>query len=125
MRAAAAAHAACPRLRQPDRTRVHRPGPTGAVVFCIWVLPWVGQHISWALVAISGVLIVLSISMLAATALKDPGFIPRSPLDDDVEYGCGCGGAAFLPEQHSRRSRALSALAGNAAAGLGYALAGR
>ncbi|KAL4441862.1 hypothetical protein ABPG77_003778 [Micractinium sp. CCAP 211/92] len=57
------------------------------VVFCIWVLPWVGQHISWALVAISGVLIVLSISMLAATALKDPGFIPRSPLDDDVEYG--------------------------------------
>ncbi len=84
-----------------------------------------GQHISWAPVAISGVLIVLSISMLAATALKDPGFIPRSPLDDDVEYGCGCGGAALLPEQHSRRSHVLSALAGNAAAGLGCALAER
>lgn len=57
------------------------------VVFCIWVLPWVGRHISWALVALSGVLIALSTSMLAATALKDPGFIPRSPLDEDVEYG--------------------------------------
>lgn len=57
-------------------------------MFCIWVLPWVGRHISWALVALSGVLIALSLSMLAATALTDPGFIPRSPLDEDVEYGC-------------------------------------
>ncbi|KAL4433935.1 hypothetical protein ABPG75_000376 [Micractinium tetrahymenae] len=57
------------------------------VVFCIWVLPWVGQHLSWALVAISGVLIALSITMLATTAFKDPGFIPRSPPDEDVEYG--------------------------------------
>lgn len=58
-----------------------------AVVFCAWVLPWVGVHISWALVGISAALIVFSQAMLAATAFTDPGFIPRSPPDSDVEYG--------------------------------------
>lgn len=57
------------------------------VIFCVWVLPWVGEHISWALVAISGVLIAFSLLMLAVTSMTDPGFIPRSPPDPDVEYG--------------------------------------
>ncbi|PSC73003.1 putative S-acyltransferase 7 [Micractinium conductrix] len=57
------------------------------VVFCVWVLPWVGEHLSWALVGVSAGLIAFSLAMLALTAFKDPGFIPRSPLDEDVEYG--------------------------------------
>lgn len=55
------------------------------------MLPWVGEHISWALVAISGVLIAFSLLMLAVTSMTDPGFIPRSPPDPDVEYGCAWG----------------------------------
>jgi hypothetical protein len=58
-----------------------------AVAFSGWVLPWVGPHISWALVAISALLMAFSLSMLALTAFQDPGFIPRSPPDEDVEYG--------------------------------------
>lgn len=51
-----------------------------------------GEHISWALVAISGVLIAFSLIMLAVTSMTDPGFIPRSPPDPDVEYGCARNG---------------------------------
>jgi hypothetical protein len=57
------------------------------VVFSVWVLPWVGPNISWALVAVSAVMMAFSIAMLALTAFKDPGFVPRSPPNEDVEYG--------------------------------------
>lgn len=59
--------------------------PSG--VFLGLVVPYVGRHISWALVPISAVLVALSLSMLAVTALRDPGFYPRSPEPTDIEYG--------------------------------------
>ena len=57
------------------------------VVFFIFVAPYLGRHVSWALVALSAVLVCLVLAMLAATALRDPGFYPRSPPSGDVEYG--------------------------------------
>ena len=59
------------------------------MIFSVWVLPWVGPHISWALVALSALLMAWVLGCLAATAFRDPGFIPRSPPDDaaDLEHG--------------------------------------
>ena len=61
--------------------------PPLAGVFLGLVAPYVGRHISWALVPISCLLVLLSLSMLLVTALRDPGFYPRSPQPMDVEYG--------------------------------------
>ena len=76
-----------PRRAAPTPALCKPSLPAAAVIFCAWVLPWVGPHISWAVVAISAVWITFSLSMLAITAFTDPGFIPRSPPDQDVEYG--------------------------------------
>lgn len=61
-----------------------------AVVFMVFVAPWLGQHLSWALFVISIVLILATVSLLFATALTNPGYLPRdteSP-DEDIEWGC-------------------------------------
>ena len=60
---------------------------TPCVVFFILVAPYLGRHVSWALVALSAVLVGFVLAMLATTALRDPGFYPRSPPSSDVEYG--------------------------------------
>lgn len=52
-----------------------------------FVAPWLGRHLSWALFAVSIVLIVLSLGMLCLTAFTNPGFLPRNHLEDDEEYG--------------------------------------
>lgn len=70
--------------------------------------------------------------MLAATALKDPGFIPRSPLDEDVEYGCAaepCGGHGGQPLGLGLAGEAVlaleRALEGHRRQPLGLGLAGK
>ena len=55
----------------------------------VFVAPWVGQHLSWALFAISIVFILVTFGLLFATALTNPGYLPRdtkSP-EDDIEWG--------------------------------------
>lgn len=45
-----------------------------------------GRDFSWAVVAIAGVLLLLSLAFLFTTAFMDPGFIPR--VDEaDIETG--------------------------------------
>lgn len=75
---------------------IHMPRPTPAQqviranhagVFMGFVAPWLGRHLSWALFAVSIVLIVLSLGMLCLTAFTNPGFLPRNHLEDDEEYG--------------------------------------
>lgn len=56
-------------------------------VYFVFVVPYLGVHVSWALVVISILLVVFVFLMLAMTAFRDPGFIPRSPPNTDVEYG--------------------------------------
>ena len=56
-------------------------------VYFVFVVPYLGVHVSWALVVISIILVVFVFLMLAMTAFRDPGFIPRSPPNTDVEYG--------------------------------------
>ncbi|KAK9823357.1 hypothetical protein WJX72_002144 [[Myrmecia] bisecta] len=51
-------------------------------VFFAFVAPHIGRDISWAVVAVIGVNVVVSVITLLITALLDPGFIPRKPLDD-------------------------------------------
>jgi DHHC palmitoyltransferase len=53
----------------------------------VFVAPYLGDNISWALVAITVVVIVFVLTALCRTALMDPGFIPRSPPNSDVEAG--------------------------------------
>lgn len=48
------------------------------------VAPELGQHISWAVVAVSAVLVAFSLTMLLCTALRDPGFIPRSAYIEET-----------------------------------------
>ena len=55
------------------------------------VAPYLGREISWALVAITCVIVTAVAVALSLTAFRDPGFIPRS--DDDPD--CGCGPALF------------------------------
>lgn len=58
-----------------------------AGVFLGLVSPYLGRHISWAVPAVSGVLVGIVACTMAATALRDPGFYPRSPQSADAEYG--------------------------------------
>ena len=56
----------------------------------IFVAPWLGQHLSWALFVISVLLILATIGALLATALVNPGFLPRDlhSSEEDLEWGC-------------------------------------
>lgn len=54
------------------------------------VAPELGENISWSVVAISALLIAISLSMLLCTALRDPGYIPRSPYLEETRYCCLC-----------------------------------
>lgn len=54
-----------------------------AGVFLGLVAPYLGRHVSWALVAITCVIIVVVAVALAMTAFRDPGYIPRSEDDND------------------------------------------
>lgn len=58
-----------------------------AVIYLIFVVPYLGRNISWALVVISCLIVFIVFVSLAVTSLKDPGFYPRSPMNTDVEYG--------------------------------------
>lgn len=58
-----------------------------AVIFFIFVLPYMGHHMSWAYVVLSAVLVAFVMAMLCMTAFRDPGFYPRSPPNSDVEFG--------------------------------------
>lgn len=71
------------------------------VVFFIWLAPAIGRDFSWAVVAVVALLFSASLAFLLATALLDPGFVPRDP-PDDVEMGC----AFLLPS----RKQAFSAM---------------
>ena len=61
-----------------------------AVIFMIFVAPWLGQHLSWALFVISILIILATLAMLFATALVNPGFLPRDldSSEEDLEWGC-------------------------------------
>lgn len=61
--------------------------PSG--IFLGMVAPELGQHISWSVVAISAVLVAISLTMLLCTALRDPGFIPRSPYVEETRCVIG------------------------------------
>ena len=56
----------------------------------VFVAPWLGRHLSWALVVVSVLLILLTLSLLFATALTNPGYLPRDidSCEEDVEWGC-------------------------------------
>jgi len=71
----------------------------------IFVAPWLGQHLSWALFVISLLLIVATIAMLLATAFVNPGFLPRDlqSSEDDIEWGCATLG--FRPVAFAARLR--------------------
>lgn len=59
-------------------------GATNAAgVFLGLVAPYLGRNISWALVAITCVMIVVTAVALSLTAFRDPGYIPRSGDDPD------------------------------------------
>lgn len=58
--------------------------PSG--VFLGLVAPWLGRHISWAVVVVSALLISASLACLFRTALMNPGFLPRHELTDEEEY---------------------------------------
>jgi len=57
-----------------------------AVVFFVWLAPAVGRDFSWAVVAVAALLFAASMAFLLATALSDPGFVPRDP-PDEAEMG--------------------------------------
>ena len=48
------------------------------VVFYVLVIPYTVNHMSWAYLFVSILLTVFSLSMLVRTAMRDPGFYPRS-----------------------------------------------
>lgn len=52
------------------------------------VAPELGEHISWSVVAVSAVLVALSLTMLLCTALRDPGYIPRSAYLEETRCVC-------------------------------------
>lgn len=54
--------------------------PSGA--FLGLVAPDLGQRLSWVIVGFSCAIVLFTFSMLAMTALRDPGFIPRKPYDE-------------------------------------------
>lgn len=53
------------------------------VVFYVLVIPYTVSHMSWAYVFVSIILTFFSLSMLARTAMRDPGFYPRSSAQED------------------------------------------
>lgn len=59
--------------------------PSG--VYLGLIVPYLGRNVSWAFVAVAAAIIAFVLLMLAMTAFRDPGFIPRSPPDFDVETG--------------------------------------
>ena len=66
----------------------------------IFVAPWLGQHLSWALFVISIVIILATIAMLLCTALINPGFLPRdlTSSEEDLEWGCAQLGSLVAAE---------------------------
>lgn len=58
-----------------------------AVILFIFVLPYLGQYMSWAFLAVSILIILFVFTMMGMTAFRDPGFYPRSPPNSDVEFG--------------------------------------
>lgn len=74
---------AFPGLR--PRTPATRATPAG--VFLGLVVPPAGRRWSWALAAISGALTAASACCMARTALRDPGYYPRSAARHDEEWG--------------------------------------
>lgn len=57
------------------------------VVFYVLVIPYTVSHMSWAYLVVSILLTVFSLSMLALTSLRDPGFYPRSSAREDRSVG--------------------------------------
>jgi len=58
-----------------------------AVIFFIFVVPYTYEHMSKAYVGVSVAVVVLVLTMLGMTALRDPGFYPRSPAHANVDLG--------------------------------------
>jgi hypothetical protein len=56
-----------------------------AGVFFGFLADDLGRNFSWVVVAIAGVLVLLSMAFLLTTACMDPGFIPRD--SEDMEAG--------------------------------------
>lgn len=52
-------------------------------VFLGFIAPYLGREVSWSLVAVTCVLAAVALGLLLATALRDPGFYPRS---DELGY---------------------------------------
>lgn len=48
------------------------------VVFYVLVIPYTVSHMSWAYLFVSILLTIFPLTMLARTAMRDPGFYPRS-----------------------------------------------
>lgn len=61
--------------------------PSLAVVFYVLVIPYTVSHMSWAYLFVSVVLTVSVLYALGRTAMRDPGFYPRSPPHSEVELG--------------------------------------
>lgn len=53
-----------------------------AGVFIGLVAVDLGQRLSWVIFGFSVVIVLFPVAMLANTALRDPGFIPRKPFDE-------------------------------------------
>ena len=60
----------------------------GAGIFMGFEANKIGRDVSWGVIALIGVLSLISIALLFTTAFMDPGFVPRDP-EDEVERGCG------------------------------------
>lgn len=56
-------------------------------MYFVFVAPYLGSHLSWGFVGAAAGLVTFVLLMLVMTAFRDPGFIPRSPPNSDVEYG--------------------------------------
>ena len=52
-------------------------------VFLIWVAPYMGRRVSWAILAVSCVLPALCLTWLLLTACRDPGVLPRQEPDEE------------------------------------------
>eukprot|EP00889_Picochlorum_renovo_P003703 jgi/Picre1/30733/NNA_006094.t1 len=57
------------------------------VVFYVLVIPYTVSHMSWAYLFVSVLLTVFVLYALGRTAMRDPGFYPRSPPHSEVELG--------------------------------------
>ncbi|KDD72118.1 DHHC palmitoyltransferase, partial [Helicosporidium sp. ATCC 50920] len=59
--------------------------PSG--VFLGLVTPYLGRTISWSVPVLSSVFLAAVAASMSLTALRDPGFFPRSAARADMEYG--------------------------------------